>query len=106
MNLCLHLQKKYLNKYQFYFNEKKIAIIGSGIAGLTLANFLFKDKNYDFMVYEKNESLPLDEGYGIQLSTNSIKILNKINFSKINSEKLYHPKVSIFTIFKIKKYVI
>ena len=36
---------------------------------------VYKDKNYDFMVYEKNESLPLDEGYGIQLSTNSIKIL-------------------------------
>ena len=52
--------------------KKKIAIIGSGIAGLTLANFLYKDKNHDFMVYEKNESLPLDEGYGIQLSTNSI----------------------------------
>ena len=36
--------------------KKKIAIIGSGIAGLTLANFLFKDKKHDFMVYEKNES--------------------------------------------------
>ena len=72
--------------------KKKIAIIGSGIAGLTLANFLYKDKNYDFMVYEKNESLPLDEGYGIQLSTNSIKILNEINFSKIKIENIYHPK--------------
>ena len=72
--------------------KKKIAIIGSGIAGLTLANFLYKDKNNDFMVYEKNESLPLDEGYGIQLSTNSVKILNKINFSKINDEKIYHPE--------------
>ena len=72
--------------------KKKIAIIGSGIAGLTLANFLYKDKNHDFMVYEKNESLPLDEGYGIQVSTNSIKILNKINFSKINNENIYHPK--------------
>ena len=71
--------------------KKKIAIIGSGIAGLTLANFLYKNKKYDFMVYEKNESLPLDEGYGIQLSTNSIKILNQINFSKINSEKIFHP---------------
>ena len=71
--------------------KKKIAIIGSGIAGLTLANFLHKDKSHDFMVYEKNESLPLDEGYGIQLSVNSIKILNKINFIKINSEKKYHP---------------
>ena len=79
--------------------KKKIAIIGSGIAGLTLANFLYKDKNHDFMVYEKNESLPLDEGYGIQLSTNSIKILNEINFTKINNEKIYHPKgVDIYSI--------
>ncbi len=79
--------------------KKKIAIIGSGIAGLTLANFLYKDKKYDFMVYEKNESLPLDEGYGIQLSTNSIKILNQINFSKINSEKIFHPMgVDIYNI--------
>ena len=72
--------------------KKKIAIIGSGIAGLTLANFLYKNKNHDFMIYEKNDSLPLDEGYGIQLSANSIKILNELNFSKINSEKIYHPK--------------
>ena len=72
--------------------KKKFAIIGSGIAGLTLANFLYKDKNYDFMVYEKNESLPIDDGYGIQLSTNSIRILNEINFSKINSDDIYHPK--------------
>ena len=71
--------------------KKKISIIVSGISGLTLANFLYKDKKYDFMVYEKNESIPLDEGYGIQLSTNSIKILNQINFSKINSEKIFHP---------------
>ena len=79
--------------------KKKIAIIGSGIAGLTLANFLFKDKKHDFMVYEKNESLPLDEGYGIQLSTNSITILNKINFSKINREKIYHPNnIDIYNI--------
>ena len=79
--------------------KKKIAIIGSGIAGLTLANFLFKDKKHDFMVYEKNESLPLDEGYGIQLSTNSITILNKINFSKVNSEKIFNPKdIDIYNI--------
>jgi len=79
--------------------KKKIAIIGSGIAGLTLANFLYRNKTHDFMVYEKNESLPLDEGYGIQLSTNSIKILNKINFNKINYEKIYHPKgVDIYNI--------
>ena len=51
------------------------------------------------MVYEKNESLPLDEGYGIQLSTNSVKILKDINFSKIDNEKIYHPNgVDIYDI--------
>ena len=30
------------------------------------------------MVYEREESLSLEEGYGIQLATNSIKILNQI----------------------------
>ena len=44
------------------------------------------------MLYEKNESLPFDEGYGIQLSTNSIKILNEINFNKIESENIFNPK--------------
>ena len=86
--------------------KKKFAIIGSGIAGLTLANFLYKDKNHDFMVYEKDESLPLDDGYGIQVSSNSVKILNKLNFSKINNGKIYHPKgIDIYNI-QNKKYVI
>ena len=68
--------------------KKKIAIIGSGIAGLTLANFIKKYSEHEFTVYEKEENLSLDEGYGIQLATNSIKILNQINFDKINKEKI------------------
>ena len=72
--------------------KKKIAIIGAGIAGLTLANLIKRNSDHEFMLYEKNESLSLDEGYGIQLSTNSIKILNKIGFSKINDKKIFHPK--------------
>ena len=71
--------------------KKKIAIIGAGIAGLTLANLIKKNSDYEFMLYEKQESLSLDEGYGIQLSTNSIKILNIIGFNKIDSSKIYHP---------------
>ncbi len=71
--------------------KKKIAIIGSGIAGLTLANFFHKYEKHNFMVYEKNESLPLNEGYGIQLSVNSTKILNEIGFHKIDNEKVYYP---------------
>ena len=64
--------------------KKKLAIIGAGIAGLTLANLIKKNSDYEFMLYEKQESLSLDEGYGIQLSTNSVEILNLIEFSKIN----------------------
>ena len=72
--------------------KKKIAIIGSGIAGLTFANFIKKYSQHDFMIYEKEKSLPLDEGYGIQLSSNAIKILNKINFERIDSQNLYNLK--------------
>ena len=76
--------------------NKKIAIIGAGIAGLTLANFVKKYSDHEFMVYEKEESLSLDQGYGIQLANNSIKILNKINFNKINNEKIFHPNTLDF----------
>ena len=76
--------------------KKKIAIIGAGIAGLTLANFIKKYSEHEFMVYEKEESPSLDEGYGIQLASNSIKILNQINFNKINNEKLFHPNTLDF----------
>ena len=68
--------------------KKKLAIIGAGIAGLTLANFIKKNSNYDFMLYEKEESLPIDTGYGIQLSTNTIAILNKIGFNKIDKSQI------------------
>ena len=83
--------------------KKKIAIIGAGIAGLTLANFIKRNSDHEFMLYEKNESLSLDEGYGIQLSTNSIKILNQIEFSKINEKKIFHPKAVDFYNIQNKK---
>ena len=76
--------------------KKKIAIIGAGIAGLTLANLIKKYTDHEFMVYEREESLSLEEGYGIQLATNSIKILNQISFDKINNEKIFHPKTIDF----------
>ena len=71
--------------------KKKIAIIGAGIAGLTLANLIKKNSDHEFMLYEKQESLSLDEGYGIQLSTNSINILNTFGFNKIDYSKVFHP---------------
>ena len=72
--------------------KKKIAIIGAGIAGLTFANFIKKNSEHEFTLYEKQESLSLDEGYGVQLSTNSTKILNMIGFNKIDNEKIFYPK--------------
>ena len=83
--------------------KKKLAIIGAGIAGLTLANLIKKNSDFEFMIYEKQESLSLDECYGIQLSINSIKILNKIGFDKINNEKIFNPKGIDFYDIKNKK---
>ena len=57
---------------------KKIAIIGAGISGLFIANLFKRSTNFKIIVYEKNHSINLEEGYGIQLSVNSIKLLNKI----------------------------
>ena len=79
--------------------KKKIAIIGSGIAGLTLASLLKTNSDFDFTVYEKNESLNIDEGFGIQLSANSISILNKIGFDKLNKNEKFFPfKLDFYSI--------
>ena len=83
--------------------KKKIAIIGAGIAGFTLANFIKKNSENEFMLYEKQESLSLEEGYGIQLSTNSTKILNMIGFDKIDNKKIFHPKGIDFYSIQNKK---
>ena len=72
--------------------KKKLAIIGAGIAGLTFANLVKKYSNHEFMLYEKEQSLSLEEGYGVQLSTNGVKILNQIGFNKLKTEKIFHPK--------------
>ena len=71
--------------------KKKIAIIGAGIGGLTLANLLQNNSNFEFVVYEKNETLNLDEGFGIQLAVNSISILNKIGFGSLNKSEFFNP---------------
>ena len=71
--------------------KKKIAIIGSGIGGLTLANLLIKNSDFEIIVYEKEKMLSLDEGYGIQLAANSVSILNKIGFSNIDNKDIFNP---------------
>jgi len=71
--------------------KKKIAIIGSGIGGLTAANLFKKNSDFEIIVYEKEEILSLDQGYGIQLATNSISILNKIGFNNIDNNNIFNP---------------
>ena len=71
---------------------KKISIIGAGVSGLFLANLLEREKSISYKIYEKRESIDFNDGYGIQLSVNSINLLNKIGFQKINSKDVYFPK--------------
>ena len=83
---------------------KKIAIIGAGISGLFLANLFKKNSNYEVTIYEKNNSIELDEGYGIQLSTNSIKLLNEIGFDTFNQNERFNPeKIDFYEIKNEKK---
>ncbi len=83
---------------------KKIAIIGAGISGLFIAN-LFKDNSdYSLSIYEKNSLIDMEEGYGIQLSTNSIKILNKIGFDALDQNEIFNPeKIDFYESIKEKK---
>jgi salicylate hydroxylase len=83
---------------------KKIAIVGAGISGLFVAN-LFKDNSdYQVTIYEKNSSTQLDEGYGIQLSINSIKLLNKIGFNTLKEDEKFNPeKIDFYEIKQTKK---
>jgi len=83
--------------------KKKIAVIGSGIAGLTLANLLKKNLNFEFVVYEKEDALNLNEGFGVQLSVNSVSILNKIGLIQLNKNKKYHPSKLDFYSENFKK---
>ena len=83
---------------------KKIAIIGGGISGLFLANLFKENQDYQVTIYEKNTSINLDEGYGIQLSTNSIKELNKIGFNTLENKDRFHPeKIDFYTIKREQK---
>ena len=83
---------------------KKIAIVGAGISGLYIANLFKENPNYQVTIYEKNNSIHLDEGYGIQLSNNSIQLLNKIGFNTLSKEEKFNPeKIDFYEIKQEKK---
>ena len=83
---------------------KKIAIIGGGISGLYFANLLQQNNNFYYKIFEKKSYLKLDDGYGIQLSVNSIKLLNQIGFQKIEANEVSFPnKVNFYEAKNCKK---
>ncbi len=83
---------------------KKIGIIGGGISGLYLANIFNNHPDFDYKIFEKKEYLNVSEGYGIQLSVNSIKLLNKIGFKNLpTSEVCFPSKVNFFQSNNSKK---
>jgi len=83
---------------------KKIAIIGAGISGLFVANLFRENLDYQVTIYEKNTSINLDEGYGIQLSTNSIRLLNRIGFNTLENKDRFNPeKIDFYEINQEKK---
>ena len=78
---------------------KKIGIIGAGISGLFIANLFKRNSNYQITVFEKNYSIDLEGGYGIQLSVNSVKLLNKIGFDNFQNDKKFNPeKINFYSI--------
>ena len=83
---------------------KKVAVIGAGISGLFIANLFKRNKKYQITIFEKNSLINLNEGYGVQLSVNSIKLLNKIQFNKLeNNEKFNPDKINFYSVKNLNK---
>ena len=77
---------------------KKIGIIGAGISGLFIANLFKKNPKYQVSIFDKKNSLDLNRGYGVQLSVNSVKLLNEIGFNKLKKdEKFYPEKINFYS---------
>ncbi len=70
---------------------KKIAIIGGGISGLYFANILNSQKDFEYKIFEKKNNYDFQQGYGIQLSVNSIKLLNNLGFKNLPVSEVSFP---------------
>ena len=70
----------------------KIAIIGAGISGLTLANLIYlgESNKINFKIFEKNLVINNDET-GIQLLPNATRILNLVGLNKIDNKSFFSP---------------
>ena len=78
---------------------KKVAVIGAGISGLFIANLFKRNKKYQVTIFERNSLIDMKEGYGIQLSVNSIKLLNKIQFDTLENDEKFNPdKINFYSV--------
>ena len=78
---------------------KKVAVIGAGISGLFIANLFKRNEKYQVTIFERNSLIDLKEGYGIQLSVNSIKLLNKIQFDTLENNEKFNPnKINFYSV--------
>ena len=78
---------------------KKVAVIGAGISGLFIANLFKRNEKYQVTIFERNSLIDLREGYGIQLSVNCIKLLNKIQFDKLENDEKFNPdKINFYSV--------
>ena len=78
---------------------KKVAVIGAGISGLFIANLFRRNEKYQVTIFERNSLIDLKEGYGIQLSVNSVKLLNKIQFDTLENNEKFNPnKINFFSV--------
>ena len=83
---------------------KRVAIIGAGIAGLFIANLFKKNSDYQITIFERESSINLQDSYGIQLSVNSVNLLNKIGFNELNEKEKFNPdKIDFYSNKDLKK---
>ena len=70
--------------------SENIAIIGAGIAGLSLGCFLLR-KDIQPIIFERSSQIR-EGGAGISISPNAIKLLEKINLKEGLANKGFFPE--------------
>lgn len=80
--------------------KDRIAIIGGGIGGLTMALTL-KRNNNDFKLFEKSDEFT-EVGAGIGIASNALKIFDKLNVGKRLREKGHLLKKTVLATEKLK----
>ncbi len=81
-------------------SKNKIGVIGGGIGGLTMALTL-KRNNIDFKLFEKSNEFK-EVGAGIGISSNALKIFDKLKIGNEIREKGHLIKKTIFATEKLK----